>query len=165
MVSPVWLPDLGFWLGLVVPDCGLASWSWFGYGHWSFLHPFSKCWSFILILKVQRTSMFCKSWLWDLEAAGGFWLGFGIVILIRIWSMVFDTIMIRILALYLDFEGTKNIHVLQVLIWASGDAEGSWLGFGILIFIWIWSLVFYRPMLWFFAFYHNFEGARNINVL
>ena len=31
--------------------------------------------------------------------------------------------MIQILALYLDFEGAKNIHVLQVLIWGFG---GHW---------------------------------------
>ena len=37
--------------------------------------------------------------------------------------MVFDTHMFPILALYLDFEGSKNIHVLYVLIWAFG---GCW---------------------------------------
>ena len=47
-----------------------------------------------------------------LEGAGGSWLAFGILILILIWSMVFDIPMIQILALYLDFEGAKNIHVL-----------------------------------------------------
>ena len=31
--------------------------------------------------------------------------------------------MIQILALYLDFEGAKNIHVLKVLIWGFG---GRW---------------------------------------
>ena len=31
--------------------------------------------------------------------------------------------MIQILALYLDFEGAKNIHVLYVLIWGFG---GPW---------------------------------------
>ena len=31
--------------------------------------------------------------------------------------------MIRILALFLDFEGSKNIHVLQVIIWGFG---GRW---------------------------------------
>ena len=38
-------------------------------------------------------------------------LGFGILILIWIWSPVFDTPMIRFSALYLDFEGAKTIHV------------------------------------------------------
>ena len=31
--------------------------------------------------------------------------------------------MFQILGLYLDFEGAKNIHVLQVLIWGFG---GCW---------------------------------------
>ena len=31
--------------------------------------------------------------------------------------------MIQILALYLDFEGAKHIHVLEVLIWGFG---GHW---------------------------------------
>ena len=31
--------------------------------------------------------------------------------------------MIQILALYLDFEGAKNIHVLKVIIWGFG---GCW---------------------------------------
>ena len=47
-----------------------------------------------------------------LEDAGGPLLGFGILILVWIWSLDFDTLMIWILALYLDFEGAKNIHVL-----------------------------------------------------
>ena len=34
--------------------------------------------------------------------------------------VVFDTSMIQSLALYLDFEGEKIIHVLQVLIWDFG---------------------------------------------
>ena len=39
------------------------------------------------------------------------------MILIWIWSLVFDITMIQILVLFLDFEGAKNIHVLKVLIW------------------------------------------------
>ena len=105
-------PHLGPWRVLEVPDWGLASWYWFGYGHWSLIHPYSKFWLSILILKVQRTSMSFKSWFGALEDAGGFWLGFGILILIWIWSLVFDTQIFKILALYLDFEGAKNIHVL-----------------------------------------------------
>ena len=53
-----------------------------------------------------------KSWFGALEDAGGSWLGFRILILIGIWSLVFDTPMIRIVALYLDSEGAKNIHGL-----------------------------------------------------
>ena len=55
--------------------------------------------------------------------------------------MVFDPPMVQIFALYLDFEGAKNIHVLKVLIWGFG---GCWMFLTvvwILIFIWIWTLV------------------------
>ena len=45
------------------------------------------------------------------------------LILILIWSLVIDTPIFLILALYLDFEGEKNIHVLKVLIWGFG---GCW---------------------------------------
>ena len=47
-----------------------------------------------------------------LEDAGGSWLGFGIFIIIWIWSMGFDVPMYPILALYFDLEGAKDIHVL-----------------------------------------------------
>ena len=50
-------------------------------------------------------------------------MGFGILILIWIWSLVSDTPMVPILDLYLEFEGAKNSNVLQVLIWGSG---GYW---------------------------------------
>ena len=49
--------------------------------------------------------------------------GFGILILIGIWWLVFYISKIRFLALYIDFEGAKNIHVLQVLIRCFG---GCW---------------------------------------
>ena len=35
-------PHLGLCRTLEVPDWGLASWSWFGYGHWSLVYPWSK---------------------------------------------------------------------------------------------------------------------------
>ena len=120
----------------------LASWYWFGYGYWSLVHQYAKFWLSILILKAQRTSMSFKSSFGALEDAGGSWLGFGILILIWIWSLDFDIPMFQILALYLDFEVAKNIYVLLVMIGALEDDEGSWLEFGILRMIWIWSLVF-----------------------
>ena len=46
---------------------------------------------------------------------------FEILILILIWSLVFDTPMLQMLALYLDFEGAKNIHVLSVVIGGFGE--------------------------------------------
>ena len=68
-------------------------------GNWSLRHPFSK-----LSLRI------------DFENTWGSLLGFGIFILIWILSLV-PCPMFRILALCLDFEGAKNIQVLQVLIW------------------------------------------------
>ena len=105
-------PDLGTLRMLEVPDWGLASWSWFGYGHWSLIHSWSKFWLSIWILNIQKTSKSFKSWFRALDDARGSWLGFCILILIWIWLVVFDTTMIWILALHLDFEGAKNIHVL-----------------------------------------------------
>ena len=113
-------PDMWLWRMLEVPDWGFASWYWFRYSHWSLVHPYSEFWLSILILKVQRTSMSFKSWFGALEDVGGSWLEFGILILIYIWSLVFDTPMFRILALYLDFESAKNIDVHKVLIWGFG---------------------------------------------
>ena len=101
---------------LEVPDWGLA--------YWSYLHIVTCLWythvlnfRFILILNLQRISMSFKSWLGALLGAWGSWLGFGILILIWIWSLVFDTPVFQISALYIDFEGAKNIHVFEVLIW------------------------------------------------
>ena len=105
-------PDFVLWRMLKVPDWGRGSWSWFEYGHWSLIQKFSKFWLSVLILKAQRTSMSFKSSFVALEDAGGSWLGFGILILIWIWSLVFDIPLIWILALNFDFGGAKNIHVL-----------------------------------------------------
>ena len=127
--------------------------------------PWSEFWPSILILKVQRTSMSFKSSFWALEEAGGFWVLFGILILIWIWSLVFVTPMIKIFYLYLYLEGAKKIHVLQVIISALEDAGVSWMEFGILIMIWVWSLVSDTPMIQFLALYIDFEGAKNIHVL
>ena len=107
-----WSPHLGLWRTLEVPDWGLVSLSWFRYGHWSLICPWSKYWMVLFIFKVQRTYMSFKSSFRVLEKAGVSWFGFGILIMIWIWSLVFDTTMIQILVLYLDFEGAKNIHVL-----------------------------------------------------
>ena len=71
-------------------------------------------------MKVQWTSMSFKSLFGVLVGGGGFWLGFGILILIWIWWLVYDTPMIQILALYLDFEDEKKIYVLLVMIWGFG---------------------------------------------
>ena len=75
-------PHFGLWRILEFSDWDLAYWSWLGYFHWSLIQPWSEFWLFILVLKVQRTSMSLKSSFGALEDAGGFWLGFFIFILI-----------------------------------------------------------------------------------
>ena len=138
---------------LEVLDWGVASGSWFGYGHWSLIQPMLK----ILILKVRRTSMSLESWFWALEDTGDSWIGFGI------WALVFDIPIILFMALYLDFEDVKNIHVLSVLIWGF---RGHWrflTGVGILILIWIWSLVFDIPMIQILALNLDFATSMSFN--
>ena len=73
--------------------------------------------------------------------------------------------MIQILALFLDFEGAKNINVLEVLIWALEYDEDSRLGSTIWNLIWIFSLVFDTRMFQILSLCLDFEGAKNINVL
>ena len=72
-------PDLGLWKILEVPDSGMASWTWYGYCHWSLIHVWPKFWLSNLILKVQRTSVAFKSWFGALEHAGSSWIGFVIL--------------------------------------------------------------------------------------
>ena len=128
-------PDLGLWRTSEVSDRGLTSSSRFWFGHWSLIYQWSEFWLSILILKVQRTSMSFKSSFWALEDAGGSWLGIGIFILIWIWSL--DTPTQQVWALYLDFEGAKNIQDLQILIWGFG---GCWM---FLIGVWHLDIDFY----------------------
>ena len=70
----------------------------------------------------------------------------------------FDTTMIQIMALYLDFEGAKTSMSFKSSFGALEDAGGSWLEFGILILIWILSLVFDIPKFQILFLYLDFEG-------
>ena len=74
-----------------------------------------------------------KSLFGALGDAGGSRLGFDILILIWILSTVFAISMIRILDLYLDFEGAKNIHALDFGLLSMLEVP-DW-GFGILAMI------------------------------
>ena len=85
-----------------------------------------------MILKVQRTSVSFKSWFWALVGGESSWLGFSLLIFTWIWSLVFDPFLFQILALYLDSEVAKNIHVLQNLIWGSGRCWS--------FLTWVWHL-------------------------
>ena len=73
-------PHLGLLRMLEDPDWGLTTCFWFGYGHWSLVHPCSKFWLFILNLKVQRTTMSFMSWFETLVGVKSYWLGFSIFI-------------------------------------------------------------------------------------
>ena len=53
-----------------------------------------------------------KSWFGALMGAGGSQFRLCILILNLIWWLVFDTPIFKFSALYLHFEGAKNIHVL-----------------------------------------------------
>ena len=104
-------PHLGLWRTLEVPDWGLASWYWFGYGHWSLvLHmpnfgslswfwrckehpcPLSPHLGLWRTLEVPDWGFTSWSWFWYCH-----------------WYLL---LMSGILCLYLDFESAKNIHVL-----------------------------------------------------
>ena len=102
-----------------------------------------------------------KSSFWALADPRGSWLGFPILILIWIWSLVFDIPIFQILALYFNFEDAKICWGLRT--WE--NAGGSLLGLEIPILMWIWSLVFDTPTVHIVALYLDFEGARNIYVL
>ena len=94
-----------------------------------------------------------------LEDDGGSWLGFGILILIWIWSLVFDTPMIQIWALSLDFKMQRTFMSFKSSYGALEDQGSSWLGFGILILMWL--LVFDTPMIQILAVNLNFEGHKH----
>ena len=75
-------------------------------------------------MKLKRTLLSIRSLFGALEDAGGFRTTYDYWTLIWICSLLFDTPIFWILALILDFEGSKNVHVLYVLIWGF---EGRWM--------------------------------------
>ena len=78
--------------------------------------------------------------------AGDSWLEIGLLILIWIWSLLFDTPMIQILA---DLE---LLGMLEGLDW----------GFGSWIVIWVWLLVHDAYMCKLVILYPDFWSAKNI---
>ena len=159
-------PHLGLRWMLEVPHLGLVSWSWFGYGLWSLVFDTPICLILALYLGFEgsKRSMSCKSSFESLEGTWGSWLGICILILIWIWSLVFHTPMIRIWAFNLDFEGAKNSHVLEVLIWGFDGDLRFLTGDLHLDPDLIWTLVFYTPIFLFLALYFHFEGAKSIHI-
>ena len=71
-------PDLRLWRRLEAPDWSLASWAWI----WEIVtvlwHTHVPNFGSILILKVQRISIYFQLWFGDWEDAESSWLGFGI---------------------------------------------------------------------------------------
>ena len=70
----------------------------------------------------------------------------------------------QILALYLDFEGAKNIHVLYVFIWGFGGCWRFLTGVWHLDLDLDMALVFDTAMIQIWALYLDFEVAKNIHV-
>ena len=126
-------PDLGLLWGLEVPDWGLASLFSFGCGHWSLIHPCFEFWLSILTLNVQRTSMSFKSWFGALMGAGDSWLGFCILILVWIWSLIHPNSKIW-LSIW-TFKVQRTSMSFMSLFGSLVRTKGCWLGFGILILI------------------------------
>ena len=151
---------------LEVPDLGLASWFWFGCGHWSLIHPWSQFCIVILILKVQRTSMSSKSWFRDFRTCWRFLTEF--------------------CHLYLDLDMVTGLWYTHnpnnsSLSWFWRLKEypcplspnlGLWWGLVVPdwdLAFWCWLnicwMVFYSPMIQILDCYLFFEGAKNIHVL
>jgi len=124
------------WRMLEASDCGLLSWSWFGYGHWSLIYSWSEFLLFILILKVQRTSMSFKAWFGALEDAGGSLLRFRIMSWYGYdhWSLIYPCFEFWLFILILKVQRTSMSF--KSWFWSLNDARCSWLGLGILILIW-----------------------------
>ena len=132
-------PHAEFWNMLEVPELGSASGSWFGYGHWSLIHPYAEFWLSILVLKVQKTSMSTESSFGTLDIAEGSWLGSAILNLIWIWSLAFDSPMFQIFSLYLDFKAAKKIHVILFIGGHCRFLSGVWhldLGLNMVTSLW-----------------------------
>ena len=71
--------------------------------------------------------------------------------------------MIQISAFNLDWEGAKNIYVPEntdSCLWRTLDVPHWGLAS-----IWIWSLVFDKPIIRLFYLYLDFEGTKIIHVL
>ena len=132
---------------LKVPDWSLASWSWLGYGHCFLVDRCSQFWLSIWILKVQRTSMFFKSSFWSLKDAGGSLLMFDTLILIWIWSLIFDTFISWIFSLswFWWFKDHSYPLIPDLWLWRMlevpdwGLASWSLFGYGHWSLIHTWS--------------------------
>ena len=102
---------------------GSASWSWYESGHWYFIQLWSKFWLSTLILTLQSTSISFSSSFGALEDTGGDWLGFGILILIWIWPLAFDTTCSKLWLSILNFKVQRISMFFKSSYWALEDDE------------------------------------------
>ena len=151
-------PYLGLWRLLKDTDWGLAAWSWFVYGHLSTIHQWSELGPFKLFLRCKEHlcplsfNFDSLSWFWrckehpgpvspdsgvwrmqevpDWDLACWSWLLYGEWFLIHPYSEFFRSILI------LKVQRT-SVSFKSSFVALEGP-EGSWLGCGILILIWIW---------------------------
>ena len=155
-------PNLGFWRMLEVPDWGFTSWCWYGWGHWPLIHQWSKFgfWSRVWLCKENWCPGF-GSWR-ALEVPD--W-GFAFEYLFEYWqwSLVHSWSQFWLSIFILKVQRTP----MSFKSWFGSmeDTGGSWLRFCILILIWMWSLVFGRPLFQIFVLYLYYEGAKSIHVL
>ena len=146
-----------------VPDLGLGSWSWFRYSHW-YLIQMVRFYALYLDLDDAKNIHVLLVLIWSFGGAGVSWLGFRILILMSIWSLVFDTPMFNILALSWIWRRKEHPcplspdlglwRKLEVYDW--GLQSWSCFGYG------KWSL---KHTCFEFWLYLDFKGAKTIQVL
>ena len=131
-------PDLGLWRMLEVPDRGLSSWSWFEYGHWYLIHPWSKFLSLSSFWKCKEQP-FAQVLIW----------GFGWCLRFLTWVWHFDLHLDLVTSLwYANLPNFPSLYWLwrckepsfplgpDFLLWRMlevpdwGLASWSWLGYG-----------------------------------
>ena len=122
-------PDLGFQRTLEVANWGLASGSWFEYGQWSLVYPWSKFWLFILIWRCKKYAcpLSPDMGLWrtlevpDWGFAPWYWFGYGHWSLFHPYSEFWLSILIlKMQRTSMSFKSSFG---------ALEDAGGSWRGF------------------------------------
>ena len=147
-LTGVWHPDIDLDLitGLCythIPNFGYLSWFW----RWK-EHPCPLSHDLRLSRMLEVPDLGFASW---------YWFGYSHCPSIHSWSKFWLSILIlKVQRSSMSFKSSFG---------ALEDAGGSWLGFCILILIWILLLVFGSSIFWILAFNPNFKDAKNIHVL